>query len=230
MSSYQSPAENPTAWHTVLVQGEPTPGYATVEFKVARKIDEKSSPGSETFSLTDKGATCTDVTITLKLVTTADFAAYQRMYEKYFDPRRPLNKRNVVTVVHPELHAKQIRQLYFYDAESVKLSSDGGIKPATVKIVGKEYNAKTRIGGGSSKPKPATFNAGALSNSNLNKSTTTAAASSNTAAGTTAAPATPKEAPKSRTVSEWRQAATKGDPQAKFVVSRLDARAAAAGG
>ena len=227
MSSYQSPQENPTAWHTVLIQGEPTPGYATVEFKVARKIDEKPSPGSETFSLTDKGATCTDVTITLKIWTPEHFAAYQRLYEKYFDPRRPLNKRNVVTIVHPETHARGIRQLYFCEAEAAKLA-DGGIKPTELKVVGKEYNAKTRLGGGSSKPKPATFNAGALSNANLNKGT--AAASGNTAAGTAAAPAAPKDPPKAQTSAEQRAAAAKGDPRAKFVVSRVDARAAAAGG
>ena len=72
---------------------------------------------------------------------------------------------SVATVVHPALHSKGIRQLYFFSADSPKTGEGVGV--TLCKMVGKEYNAKTRIGG-SSKPKPAQFNAWALDSNNLN--------------------------------------------------------------
>lgn len=233
MSAFVAPQDNPEAWSSVIIEGTPTPGLLAGPpvFVVARKIDEKPSPGSDSFALTDKGASCTDVEITIRLVTPEDHSAYQSLYERYMDPRRPLSKRNVVTVVHPALHARGIRQLYFFSADSPKTGEGVGV--TVVKAVGKEYNAKTRIGAGSSKPKPAQFNAGALDSNNLNgrQPFRVVPASSGAAAADTVPANLRREAlPQSRTVSEWRTAASKGDPQAQHVVATLDARAAAAKG
>ena len=233
MSVFVAPQDNPEAWSSVIIEGTPTPGLLAGPpvFVVSRKIDEKSSPGSDNFALTDKGASCTDVEITIRLVTPEDHSAYQSLYERYMDPRRPLSKRNVVTVVHPALHARGIRQLYFFSADSPKTGEGVGV--TVVKAVGKEYNAKTRIGAGSSKPKPAQFNAGALSSDNLNgrQPFRVVPTSSGAAAADTVPANLRREAlPQSRTVAEWRTAASKGDPQAQHVVATLDARAVAAKG
>lgn len=233
MSVFVAPQDNPAAWSSVIIEGTPTPGLLAGPpvFTVSRKIDVKESPGSDSFGLTDKGANCSEVEITLRLVEPSDYAAYQSLYERYLDPRRPLNKRSVVTVVHPALHSKGIRQLYFFSADSPKTSDGVGV--TFVKMQAKEYNAKTRIGGGSSKPKPAQFNAGALSSDNLNgrQPFRVVPASSGAAAADTVPANLRREAlPQSRTVSEWRTAASKGDPQAQHVVATLDARAAAAKG
>ena len=233
MSAFVAPQDNPAAWSAVIIEGTPTPGLLAGPpvFTVSRKIDEKPSPGSDSFALTDKGAQCSDVEITIRLVEPSDYAAYQSLYEKYLDPRRPLNKRSVVTVVHPALHSKGIRQLYFFSADSPKTSDGVGV--TLCKLVGKEYNAKTRIGGGSSKPKPAQFNAGALGNNSLNGRAPFRVVPANSgaaAADTVPAALARQDPPKSRTVSEWRAAAAKGDPQAQHVVSVMDARASAAKG
>ena len=233
MSVFVAPQDNPAAWSSVIIEGTPTPGLLAGPpvFTVSRKIDEKPSPGSDSFALTDKGAQCSDVEITIRLVEPSDYAAYQRLYEKHMDPRRPLTKRNVVTVVHPALHSKGIRQLYFFSADSPKTGEGVGV--TLCKMVGKEYNAKTRIGAGSSKPKPAQFNAGALDSNNLNgrQPFRVVPTSSGAAAADTVPANLRREAlPQSRTVSEWRTAASKGDPQAQHVVATLDARATAAKG
>ena len=234
MSAFVSPQDNPEAWSAVLIEGTPTPGLLVgpPKFTVARKIDEKPQAGSETFALTDKGAQCSDIEIEVRLWEPEHYSAYQSLYEKYMDPRRPLAKRNVVTVVHPALHAKGIRQVYFFSADSPRTSEGVGV--TIVKMLGKEFNSKTRIGGGSTKPKPAQFNAGALDSNALNgrkpfrvvdaKYSVPANTVPQSIALDTSAP------PQSRTVSEWRTAAAKGDPQAQHVVAVMDKRAAVAKG
>ena len=147
-----------------------------------------------------------------RLTSEQEQAAYQSLYEKYMDPRRALNKRNVVTVVHPALHSKGIRQVYFFSADSPRTSEGVGV--TVVKMIAKEFNSKTRINDGSSKPKPAQFNAGALDSNNLNGRTpfrvvpASASVPANTVplalARDTSGP------PPSRTVGERRTAAAKG--------------------
>ena len=231
MSAFVAPQDNPEAWSSVIIEGTATPGLLAgpPQFTVARKIDEKPSPGSDSFALTDKGAQCSDITIELRLWEPEHYSAYQSLYERYMDPRRPLNKRNVVTVVHPALHSKGIRQVYFFSADSPRTSEGVGV--TVVKMIAKEFNAKTRIGAGSSKPKPAQFNAGALSSDNLNgrQPFRVVPASSGAAAADTVPANLRREAlPQSRTVAEWRASAAKGDPQAQHVAATMDARATAA--
>jgi len=231
MSAFVAPQDNPEAWSSVIVEGTPTPGLllGPPKFTVARKIDEKPSPGSDSFALTDKGATCSDIEIEVRLWETEHFTAYQALYEKYMDPRRPLNKRNVVTVVHPALHARGIRQVYFFSADSPRTSEGVGV--TVVKMIAKEFNAKTKLGG-SSKPKPAQFNAGALDSNSLNGRkpfrVVSSAAAADTVPSALARDTTP--ANQSYTPAEWRTRAAKGDPQAQHVVSVLDKRAAATKG
>lgn len=229
MSALVYPALDPESWTGITIGGIRSPGFVEFpKFRVTRKIDEKPSPGSDSFSLTDKGAQCSDITIELRLWEPEHYSAYQSLYERYMDPRRPLNKRNVVTVVHPALHSKGIRQVYFFSADSPRTSEGVGV--TVVKMVGKEYNAKTRIGGGSSKPKPAQFNAGALETNALNGRQPFKVVPNggirDTVPTALARDTTPVN--QSRTVAEWRAAAAKGDPQAQHVVSVMDARAAAA--
>ena len=234
MSAFVSPQDNPEAWSAVIIEGTPTPGLllGPPKFTVARKIDEKPQAGSETFALTDKGAQCSDIEIEVRLWEPEHYSSYQTLYERYMDPRRALNKRNVVTVVHPALHAKGIRQVYFFSADSPRTSEGVGV--TVVKMIAKEFNSKTRINDGTSKPKPAQFNAGALDSNNLNgrKPFRVVPASASVPANTVplALARDTSGPPASRTVGEWRQAAAKGDPQAQHVVSVLDKRAAAAKG
>ncbi len=228
MSAFVAPQDNPEAWSSVIIEGTATPGLLAgpPQFTVARKIDEKPSPGSDSFALTDKGAQCSDITIELRLWEPEHYSAYQSLYERYMDPRRPLNKRNVVTVVHPALHSKGIRQVYFFSADSPRASEGVGV--TVVKMIAKEFNAKTRIGAGSSKPKPAQFNAGALGSDTLNGRQPFRVVPTGGAADTVPTNLRREALPQSRTVAEWRTAAAKCDPQAQHVVATMDARATAA--
>lgn len=224
-------------WTGLTIEGEQMPGVVEFpDFEVSRKIDEKPSPGSESFRLTDKGPECTDVRFLFRIWREEHFPDFAEMYRDFLDPRRKLDKRNVVTVVHPSLYLAGIRRLYFCKASGIQPSTQGGKTSYTIKAVGKEFNEKTTLGGqGTSTPKPKVNYAG-----QGGKWTKGALAKSqgNPEAGTSIAPgpgqplqslqptqSAATQKPTVRTTDQWRRDAAAGDPDAQLVVARLDSSA-----
>lgn len=173
------PGDDPASYYTLTVDGRALPGI--VEFpglRKGRKLDEKGTPGSEGGSLTDKGRNLADVEVKVKLWKPEHFAAWYPLQQRYFSVDRPLNRRDVVTVVHPVLYLAGITRLYFF--ETGPLTPDTSVVGMySISLKAKEFSPKTTIGNGTRKPKPkADFKSlkGAYTSSNLNPEAAQAAA------------------------------------------------------
>lgn len=222
------PADDPEGWNGLTIQGERVPGY--VEFPegtIARKIDEKPSPGSEVFALTDKGPNCADIKITFLLTQREHFADFEGIYKLYLDPRRPLTKRNVVSVVHPSLYFAGIRQGYFYSTDLLRPTAEGR---SFYKLASKfkEFNDKTKIGGGGSKKVKADLSsigkAAKWSNSGVNLPAAVQEAALQ-GAREAAAKAAAQSKPVAKTHRQLRKDAAAGNPSAAFIARALDGKA-----
>ena len=206
------PSDDPEAWNTLTLDGKRCPGKVVFPaFTVERKVDAKESAGSESFALTDKGGSCTTVDVEFHLWTAEHFADFTPLYAAYLDPRRPLKKRSVVSVSHPSLYAAGIKLLYFNAAEGLQpLGGEQG-RVYAIKAKGLEFNAKTRLGGGSTKPKPAP------SYSGQGGKWTTGALGSAPVYGPPADAATKPAPPPAQTLAQQQAKAAKGDARAQFV-------------
>lgn len=233
MSAFVYPALDPESWTGITIGGIRSPGFVEFpKFRVTRKIDEKPSPGSEAFALTDKGATCTDVEITFFLCEESDFGEFEELYNLQLNPRRKLEKRNVTTIVHPSLYLAGIRQGYFFDASGIQPTKWAGVSAYVVSAKFKEFNSKTQIGG-SKKVKADLSSIGQAAKwSQFNLANKDAKVPASLAADTyqtPLAPPAPKTPPPVRSVQQWRKDAAAGDPTAQSVVKQLDLKAKGAG-
>lgn len=160
MAGWVFPYNDPDSWKSITLGGDRVPGVTEVKWSRGRKLSEKSPSGRDGGSLTDKGVNLADITFTTTLSTALEFASFSVIYEKSIKGTRQLTKRNVVSVVHPDLARADIVRCFIFD-ESGLVDKGGGIFEVTYK--GKEFNDKTQIGGGSGttkKLKPNTdFNA-----------------------------------------------------------------------
>lgn len=221
-----APQEDPDSWNTLLIEGEVVPGIIEFpDFSVGRKLDEKGTPGSDLFRLTDKGGTLADIRFVHQLWTPEQLEGYRKIYDKYIDPRRKPNKRNVVTVVHPILYAAGIRRVYFYDATPIKPKHDGGGNGAYITVnKAKEFTEKTNFGAKGSKvvkPKGFTISQGGLFNKQSLKPNQD---NDNTINGSSIIPgqSTSRRTFSPRSPSEINKAASQGNKDAAFVKQTAD--------
>lgn len=232
MSGFVYPALNPDAWNGLTIQGEQVPGYVEFPgFEVTRKVDDKPSPGQDTFALTDKGAVCTEVTIVFLLTLEEHFRDFEGIYKLYLDPRRKLEKRNVVSIVHPSLYLAGIRQGYFHSAGALRPTGEGrSFYKLSSKF--KEFNEKTTLGGGGSKkPKPAPSYAGkggkwtkdALDKNGKSLGKIVGGAGDNDWGDRV--PQADQQKATARTPQQLRRSAAAGEPDAKFTTGILDRKA-----
>ena len=219
------------SWNGITIGGDRCPGHISFpEYAIERKIDEKDSPGSQVFALTDKGPLCTKVTFAIHLFTQQDFTDFETFYRKHLDPRRPLKKQNVETVVHPSLYLNGIKQLYFSGANGIQphrggkgpVGKGGGMGSYVVPVRGMEFNEHTKIGDGGSKKVKLDLSktvgkAGKWTNDNLKLSPPTPPKGANQG---------PNQTPASPTHDQIRSAAAAGDPDAKLVAAMMDFTAA----
>ena len=214
MPLFLPPAADPESWNTLTIEGRRVPGKVWFPaFTANRKIDAKESPGSDVVTLADKGVTSTDVKVEFVLWEQDDFDEFQQIYNLYLDPRRPLKKRNVVRVVQPSLYQAGIKLVYFYAADGLQPQSSSEGRIYVCRSMAKEFTAKTRIGAGSAKPKPAPSYAG-----QGGKWTTTALGSAVTY-GPPADAAPQPATPPTKTLGQQQAAAAKGDPKGRFVAA-----------
>lgn len=223
------PSLDPDGWNGLTIGFDRVPGFVELpQFTVDRKIDEKPSPGSESFALTDKGANCTDVTIVFVLVRPEDFGPFEKIYTDYLSPRRPLKKQNVVPVVHPVLYLAGIRQLYFFSASGFT-ASGGGFASYRITCKGKEFNEQSKIGGGGGKSKKVKAEtskigtAGKWTDKNLG---TVPGDTPGTTVVGDFSPQADKQKPTARTQTQLRKDAASGKPDAKFAAGVQDKAAA----
>lgn len=237
MSAFVYPALDPDSWTGITVGRDRAPGFIEFpKFRITRKIDEKDSPGSASWALTDKGPVCTEPEITFVITRAEDFPAFAAFYVDHLDPRRKLAKANVETVAHPSLYLAGIRQGYFYEASGIQPTKWAGISAYTVTARFKEFNSKTTIGAtGTKKVKADLSSIGQaakwsqfnLASRELKIPDTLAADAQPFVMGVEISK--PKEPPKVRTVQQWRKDAAAGDPTASAVVKQLDLKAKGAG-
>lgn len=235
MSAFVYPALDPESWTGITIGQDRSPGFCEFpRFRTTRKIDEKDSPGSASWALTDKGPVCAEPEITFILTKADDFSAFAKFYADHLDPRRKLAKANVETVTHPSLYLAGIRQGYFFDASGIQPTKWAGISTYSVTVRFKEFNSKTQIGSTGTKKVKADLSsigqAAKWSQFNLaNKDAKVPASLAADTYQTPLAPPAPKTPPPVRSVQQWRKDAAAGDPTAQSVVKQLDAKAKGAG-
>lgn len=228
--AFALPSIDPEAWNGFTINGERVAGFIEFpRFEVARNLDPKETPGGETFSLTDKGAKCTEVEVTFILYTADDFAQFTRIYQRYIDPRRKLEKRTVVTIVHPSLYFQGIRQLYFFACGGIQPNGNsGGRTSYRITAKGKEFNIKTVIGGDGSKKVKADLSA--ISKAAKWITPATADALEGLVAAPVAAVSSllgigaALQQPRVKTNKELQKAAAKGDRDSNFFLTLLDGK------
>lgn len=152
MATFVHPSLDPDSWNGITIDGTRSPGTVELpKFASQRKIDEKPSPGSNTFALTDKGRECEDVEVVFVLWTNEHFQQFEKLHADALSPERKLEKRNIVTVVHPSLYLAGIRRGYFYSVGSIQ-GKPGG--PYRIAAKFKHFSDKMQIGGGQGSTKP----------------------------------------------------------------------------
>jgi hypothetical protein len=152
------PNEDPAAYAVIWVGGLPVPGYCLpIDGDKERDVQQTKSKGSSRDILVDQGMKPNEVTIRIKSMNGAIYRDLYDFYLKYMDPDRPLSRQNIVTVAHPQLYVRGIKQGYFFKAPIPKPTRDeGGVWPWISEFKFKIVGPKTQIGAksGSSKPKP----------------------------------------------------------------------------
>lgn len=148
--------EDPEAWNVLWVAGLPVPGICLpLEGERKRDVEHKKSKGSSRDILLDQGLEPSEVTVRIRTTSGPQFRDLYDFYVRYMAPDRALSRLNVVTVSHPALYARGVKQGYFFSAPLPKPTSETGIRPLISEFRFKIVGPKTQISGasGSSKPK-----------------------------------------------------------------------------
>lgn len=162
-SDIQAPEEDIFGWNFLVVDGRQCPGQCLpIEFEREREIDQPKKKGASVNVLYDQGLKPGSVPIRIRTTTGDALRDLQDFYNKYMDPERPLAKRTVVTVAHPQLYARGVKAAYFFKASSPMPTREGGIWPIVSSFHFAIVDPKTQISAasGSSKPKQSTLKAG----------------------------------------------------------------------
>lgn len=148
--------EDPESWNVIWIAGLPCPGICLpIDGERRRSVDHTKSKSSSRDILIDQGLEPTECTIRIRTTSGTVFRDLYNFYLQYMAPDRALTRLNVVSVSHPQLYARGIKQGYFYAAPLPKPTSDTGIRPYIHEFKFKVVGPKTQISAnsGSSKPK-----------------------------------------------------------------------------
>lgn len=155
-SDIQAPEEDIFGWNFLVVDGRQCPGQCLpIDFEREREIDQPKKKGASVNVLYDQGLKPGEVPIRIRTTTGDALRDLQDFYNKYMDPERPLAKRTVVTVAHPQLYARGVKAAYFFKASSPMPTREGGVWPLISTFHFAIVDPKTKIStaDGSSKPK-----------------------------------------------------------------------------
>lgn len=155
-SDIEAPEENVFLWNFLVVDGRQVPGQCLpIEFERERECDQPKKKGSSVNVLYDQGLKPSEVTVRIRTIGGEQLRELQDFYLRYMDPERPLAKRTVNIVAHPQLYARGVKAGYFFAASSPMPTREGGIWPLITTFKFKIVDPKTKIStaGGSSKPK-----------------------------------------------------------------------------
>jgi hypothetical protein len=155
-SDIQAPEEDIFGWNFLVVDGRQCPGQCLpIDFEREREIDQPKKKGASVNVLYDQGLKPGEVPIRIRTTTGDALRDLQDFYNKYMDPERPLAKRTVVTVAHPQLYARGVKAAYFFKASSPMPTREGGVWPLISTFHFAIVDPKTQISAasGSSKPK-----------------------------------------------------------------------------
>lgn len=152
-SPFPHPEDDTESWNTLTVDGELVPGYIDFpKYRMGRKIQEKGSPGTDGATLTDKGTNLADVEIHILLTKKEHFPKFYDIFRRKFSADRPLDKRQIETVVHPSLFLAGITRLYFFEHDSLQPEGTPGVYGINLKA--KQFSPKAKIGSSTKTPKP----------------------------------------------------------------------------
>lgn len=159
--------EDPKSWNTIYIAGLECPGICLpIEGERRRSVDHRKAKGGSKDILTDNGLEPTEVTIRIRTTSGPQFRRLWDFYLKFMDPDRVLSRLAIVTVSHPQLYSRGIKQGYFFSAPLPKPTHDTGIYPYISEFRFKIVGPKTQISGGSSKPKLTNASAASLQGKN----------------------------------------------------------------
>ena len=138
------------AWDFCWLGEDLLPGLVEVEAGKSRDVDVQKNKGTDGAALSDDGYVPAAVTITLRMWTREQWAAWQDVYPK-IDPQRPGGLRQPLSIVHPEPNHRGIDTIY---VTSISGSSPrrGGVKTETIECL--QWFPAPKPVKKSTKPKP----------------------------------------------------------------------------
>lgn len=156
-----NPDEDPESWNVLWTSGLPVPGQyvsASADGDRERDVEHRKSKGSSRDVLQDQGLKPTEITVTIRTTSGLALRELQSFYRQHMDPERPLNRRTIASIAHPQIYALGVKQVYWYARQLPKPSKDGGDYPLLHVFKARIVGPKTQITARekSSKPKQPT--------------------------------------------------------------------------